>query len=177
MTEPATPPLQLGVPIPALLWASVEDALRVNMRLLAKDIAKTLGVSDAPLLESLQVEKIRPYIFEESADKEQDMRCDFYCQRPDAPAIMQRCQQPVFWGATNSGTCRCTEHMYATKNPRPSGLPRGRALPKEEFDEDDQLPAAFLTEENRLVDGSCEARGSYTPAAKRLFIFNVEADE
>ena len=37
-----TTPFSLGAPIPSLLWTSLEDVLNTNMRLFAKDIAKTL---------------------------------------------------------------------------------------------------------------------------------------
>jgi hypothetical protein len=143
------------------------------MRMLAKDVAKTLGVSEAPLLESLRGETLCPYIFEESEDKEQDMRCDYYCQRPDAPAVTQRCCQPVFWAAGKRHK-RCTEHMYATANIKPIALPTWIAQATDDLDEEHEMPVAFRTSENLVVDGTGTVRGIYTPESKRRFLFIVE---
>ena len=54
--------------IPSLIWESLENALQANMLRLAKDVAKTLGQPHAPLVEALQAQKVRPYIFEESEE-------------------------------------------------------------------------------------------------------------
>ena len=107
--------LSLGAPIPAILWSSLEDVLSTNMRLFAKDIAKTLGQPEGPLLQALQAEKIRPYIFEASEEKEIDMCCSVICIKPEAPLFLQPCGNPIVWTST---TKRCMEHL-AYKPPTP----------------------------------------------------------
>jgi hypothetical protein len=171
-------PFSFGAPIPSLLWESVEEAMRANMRILAKDIAATLGQPDAPLLEALRSATVKPYLFEEAdQDKELDMRCDFLCQRPDAPAVIQQCRQPVFWNATHcsTGTHRCTEHLYATPMPRPAGLMRLRPLEMDGIDaEEDSDTSLFHTQDGSVLNGAGAARGRYEPRAKRLTLFVVE---
>lgn len=102
-------PFSLGTPIPSIIWSSLEDVLSTNMRLFAKDIAKTLGRPEAPLLQSLQAEKIRPYIFEGSEEtKEIDMCCPVICVKPESPLFLQPCGNPIVWTST---TKRCMEHL------------------------------------------------------------------
>ena len=172
-----TTPFSFGAPIPALLWESVEEAMRANMRILAKDIAATLGQPDAPLLEALRSATVKPYLFEESdQDKELDMRCDYLCQRPDAPSVIQRCQQPVFWNATDCPATvhRCTEHLYATPMPRPAGLMRLRSLEMDGLDAEDSTTSLFHAEDGTVLNGAGAARGLYDSGAKRLTLFVVE---
>lgn len=170
-------PFSFGAPIPALLWESVEEAMRANMRILAKDIAATLGQPDAPLLEALRSATVKPYLFDEcDQEKELDMRCDYLCQRPDAPTVIQQCKQPVFWNATTSAipTHRCTEHLYATLMPRPAGLPRFSPLEMDGIDAEDSNTPLFHTEEGTVFNGGGCVRGRYDSDAKRLTLFIVE---
>jgi hypothetical protein len=169
-----TTPFQFGAPVPALLWESFEEVLRTNMRILVKDIATTLGQPEAPLLEAIKAQTVRPYLFEASsdADTELDMRCDFLCQRPDAPTILQRCGQPVLWCAATAaagagGIHRCTEHIYATAISRPAGLPRLLRLEGQPL---------FHDAEGLVKNGSCQAKGRYCLETKRLTLFEVEED-
>jgi hypothetical protein len=86
-------PFSLGAPVPSILWSSLEDVLSTNMRLFAKDIAKSLGQPEGPLLQALQAEKIRPYIFEASEETQEiDMCCDVICVKPEAPHFLQPCR-------------------------------------------------------------------------------------
>ena len=79
------------------------------MRLFAKDIAKTLGKSEAPLLQALQAEKIRPYILEVPEDAHEiDDCCDMLCVKPEAPKFYQPCRNPICWTSTSK---RCVEHL------------------------------------------------------------------
>jgi hypothetical protein len=179
MSTPSAP-FSFGAPIPALLWESVEEAMRANMRILAKDIAATLGQPEAPLLDALRSATVKPYLFEEAdQDKELDMRCEFLCQRPDAPAVIQRCQQPVFWNATDcpAGTHRCTEHLYATPMPRPAGLMRIRPLEMDGVDAEDSATSLFRTEDDTVINGAGSTRGRYDANAKRLTLFVVEEED
>jgi hypothetical protein len=114
-------PFTLAAPIPSILWSSLEDVLSTNMRLFAKDIAKTLGRPEAPLLQALNAEKIRPYIFEPSEEvKEIDMCCSVMCAKPEAPLFLQRCGHPIVW---SSKVQRCMEHQSHVATPHTSALP------------------------------------------------------
>ena len=85
------------------------------MRLFAKDIAKTLGRPEGPLLHALQADKIRPYIFEASEQKDIDMCCPVICVKPEAPLFLQPCRNPVAWTSSSN---RCVEHLtYRRSNP------------------------------------------------------------
>ena len=79
------------------------------MRLFAKDIAKTLGKPEAPLLQALQAEKIRPYILEVPEDAHEiDACCDILCVKPETPYFLQPCRNPICWTSTGK---RCVEHL------------------------------------------------------------------
>jgi len=111
MSEPFT----LGVPVPSILWTSLKIQLDATMRLFVKDIAKTLGRPEGPLLQALLADKISPYVFEESEDKDCDMYCPVICVKPEAPKILQVCQNPVVWSSRSK---RCVEHIaYGPVNP------------------------------------------------------------
>ena len=172
--SPTTPPsvktpFKFGAPIPALLWESFEEVLRANMRLLAKDIASTLGQPEAPLLEAIRTNTVRPYLFEESdQDRELDTRCGHLCQRPDAPTILQPCQQPVFWSAAGEHQ-RCTEHLYTPSIPRPTGLQRLHPLQSC----DDCPTPLYHDSDGNVKDGHGTLRGHYSSAKHRLTLFQV----
>ena len=87
--------LTKGAPIPSIIWSSLEDTLQANMRRLVKDIAATLGQPEGPLLQAIKSETIRPYLFEESADADIDMRCEFVCQTPETPLYIRPCARPI----------------------------------------------------------------------------------
>lgn len=178
-------PFQVGVPIPTLLWGTFEDALRINIRRLAKDISTTLGVSDAPLLNAiLKAPKggVRPYLFEEaaandSAGPEVDMRCCYMCQRPDAPVILQPCGQPVVWNAAAAAgaTHRCAEHLYAEAPPtqKVGALPR---LIPIDTNENGGRPL-FRSLDGTVYDSSYCCCGQYNEETKTLILFEVISDE
>jgi hypothetical protein len=116
-----TSPFSLGAPIPSILWSSLEDVLSTNMRLFVKDIARTLGRPEAPLLQALNAEKIRPYIVEASEETHEiDMCCAVICVKPEAPQFLQPCGHPIVW---NSTTHRCMEHLSHRPTVPPSSLP------------------------------------------------------
>ncbi len=95
------------------------------MRMFAKDIAKTLGKPEGPLLQAIQMDKVRPYLFDESdTSKEIDMRCPVICQKPEAPHFLQPCGHPIAW---NSGRHRCVEHLFSRPSV-PVSLPVLRVL-------------------------------------------------
>lgn len=159
--------LSLGAPIPAILWSSLEDVLSTNMRLFAKDIAKTLGRPEAPLLQALQAEKIRPYIFEASEEKEIDMCCGVICVKPDAPLFLQPCGHPIVW---NSSSKRCMEHLAYKPPVAPTSLPTLKRL-------EHTLDGAplYVSEDSTVYMASGAAVGQYIERSLTLFV--VEDDE
>lgn len=178
MTSPATvapAPFKHGLPVPAILWDAFEETLRANMRRLAKDIAKTLGQSETPLIEALFKgggATVKPYIFEEASsttEKEIDMRCDFLCQMPGgSKQIVQTCGQPIVWSAAPAST-RCTEHLYAKPSvPPPSHMQRLTSLEPAALDDDAPL---FAAEDGTVYDKTYTVRGRYNFSSKKLVLF------
>jgi len=153
-----------GCPIPEAIWNSLEETLKANMIRLAKDVAATLGKSEAPLIQALKSSTTRPYIFEgcDKEDVEVDMRCEFICQPPATPLFCQPCGRPVLWSA---GVQRCAEHAYSAKV--------NYALPKvwRLQHEDETL---FVGEDDTVYNTAYEAVGVYNRAAKRLTMFVVD---
>lgn len=177
MTTPAPPPpapFTLAAPVPSLLWDTFEEALRLNVRRLAKDIATTLGQPDAPLLQALlkaPAGTVRPYLFEEdgaAAEKEVDMRCDYLCQRPEAPRFLQPCRQPVVWVGAES-CCRCSEHLYS-RQVKPGTLPVLEALESCESD-----AALYVGPDEVVYTAEYEPCGRYERETKRLILFQAAA--
>jgi len=95
------------------------------MRFFAKDIAKTLGRPEAPLLQALNAEKICPYILEGDDINDIDTCCKVVCVKPDTPLFLQPCGHPIVWSST---TRRCMEHLSYTPYKIPSSLPILRRL-------------------------------------------------
>jgi len=94
-----------SVPVPQVIWESLELTLSNVMRTLTKDIAKSLGKSHEPLAKALSG-KIKVHLVEEDADE--DTRCDFVCQHAETPAFLSPCGQPILWGST-----RCPAHLVS----------------------------------------------------------------
>jgi hypothetical protein len=153
----------LGAPIPSIIWSSLEDVLSTNMRLFAKDIAKTLGRPEAPLLEALNAQKIRPYIFEVSEDtNEIDMCCPVLFVKPDAPYFLQRCGHPIVW---TSDTRRCMEHLSHRSPITVSSLPVLRRL---DYRRNGQ--ALYVSEDSTVYTTENVAVGQFVNGVLILFI-------
>jgi hypothetical protein len=133
------------------------------MRLFAKDIAKTLGQPEAPLLQALQAEKIRPYIFDEAQTKEVDMRCPVLCQKPEAPRFVQACGNPIAW---NSASHRCIEHLSCKLPVVPTSLPILRRLEYE--------PPLWVSEDSTVYSAEGAAVGEYLDGTLKLFSIDDE---
>lgn len=159
----AAPPFTLGVPIPAILWSSIEDVLGTNMRMFAKDIAKTLGRPEGPLLQAIQAKKISPYILEESAEKEIDLRCQVLCVKPEAPFFVQPCCHPIAW---NSTTKRCIEHLSGKSPSVPHSLPVLRRL--------EHSQPLYVSEDSTVYSADNVPVGRYS--AKTLTLFMVDPE-
>lgn len=139
---------------------------------LAKDIAKTLGQPDAPLLQAIKAMTVRPYIFEEAGaeDAEVDMRCRFLCQPADTPLFIQPCGKPVLWVEGVATRPRCAEHAYSPPISY-NGLHPLKAL--EVVGEDKY----FVGEDGTVYDVEYRPRGAYDMETKRLTLFTVADDE
>lgn len=184
MTSTTSSPFQVGVPVPALLWDTFEEALRVNVRRLAKDIAGTLGTSDVPLLDALfkgPKGSVRPYLFEDdpatAAEQEVDMRCRHMCQRPDAPAILQSCGRPIVWATGAGSKHRCAEHLYAAPpaSQKMAALPV--LIPLEAAGISDAASGPlFRSTDGTVYDSDYRACGSYDLETKVLMLFQVSPD-
>jgi hypothetical protein len=98
----------MRVPVPELIWNCLEESLGAAMRTLAKDIAKTLGQPEAPLLNAIKIKKMIPYIVEETTDREVDMRCTYVCEKAGT-RLCQPCGQPILW---SKGVHRCPDHLH-----------------------------------------------------------------
>jgi hypothetical protein len=157
-----THPFSLGAPIPSIIWSSLEDVLSTNMRLFAKDIAKTLGRPEAPLLEALNAQKIRPYIFEVSDEKEIDMCCPVLYVKPDAPHFLQRCGHPIVW---TSDTRRCMEHLFDRAALTVSSLPVLRRL---DYRRGEQV--LYVSEDSTVYTAENVAVGQFVKGVLTLFI-------
>ena len=136
----------------------MEAVLHANMYRLAKDIAKTLGKPEAPLLQALKADPIRPYIFEEAEQPEIDARCRFMCEKPETPLYSEECGRAILWGSH-----RCAEHAYE----KASALPRIKlqALEGEE-------PLA-TSEDGTAYNAEYEAVGTYNRETETLVRFQV----
>ena len=157
-------PFSLAAPIPSILWSSLEDALSTNMRLFAKDIAKTLGRPEAPLLQALHAEKIRPYLFEASEEKKEiDMCCKALCIKPDAPLFLQSCGNPIVWC---SSVERCMEHQYYI-SPNTLGLRILRRL--------EHPTPLYLADNCTVYSAENIAVGYYKKNV--LYLFEIDTDE
>ena len=135
----------------------MESVLHANMYRLAKDIAKTLGKPEAPLLQALKADPIRPYIFEESDPPEIDARCGFMCQKPETPLYSEACGRAVMWGSK-----RCAEHAY--KKPVAPPAIKLQALDTEE-------EALVVSEDGTVYNAEYEAVGTYNRVTERLVRF------
>lgn len=162
-----TSPLSLGAPIPSILWSSLEDVLSTNMRLFAKDIAKTLGQPEGPLLQALGAEKIRPYILEVSEETHEiDMCCGVICVKPEAPHFLQPCGHPIVW---TSGSKRCMEHLSYRAMAIPSSLP---VLKRLEHRLNDEI--LYVSEDSTVYTAQNVPAGQFINGVLTLFCVEPE---
>ena len=94
--EPST----LGVP--KIIYESIEDILEAQVRRLAIDIAKTLGVNEKLLLSELKKDKIKTYLFDDDVDIDM-LRCKAYNLHE---YVYIPCEQPIVYKKDF-----CLEHL------------------------------------------------------------------
>lgn len=160
-------PFTLGVPVPSILWSSLEDVLSTNMRLFAKEIAKSLGQPEGPLLHALNATKIRPYIVESNETSEIDMCCGVFCVKPEAPYFLQQCGHPIAW---TSDTRRCMEHLSHKSSAPPTSLP---ILQRLEYKVDEQT--LYVSEDSTVYTAENVAVGQFVDGILILFRIDEEA--
>ena len=148
----------LSAPVPSIIWSSLEDVLSTNMRLFAKDIAKTLGQPEGPLLKALNAQTIRPHLLE-AEGHEIDACCGVICVKPETPYFLQPCGQPIVWTST---TRRCMEHLAYKAPIVPSSLPVLRRL---EYAE----KALYVSEDHTVYSEDYTAVGQFVDGVLRLF--------
>ena len=56
------------IPLPKIIYNTLEDVLEAQIRRLVGDIAQNLGVDPKPLIQSIMKEKVSCYLFEESVE-------------------------------------------------------------------------------------------------------------
>jgi len=93
-------PTLLGVP--KIIYESVEDILEAQIRRLAIDIAKTLGVNEKLLLSELKKDKVKTYLFDDGIEID-NLRCKAYNQQKH---VYIPCEQPIVYKKEY-----CTEHL------------------------------------------------------------------
>jgi hypothetical protein len=89
------------VPIPKIIYESIQDALQSQIDCLARDIAKTLDVNEKILLHEIRKEKIGIYLIDEDCDL--DMKCKSYVNKNGY--IYTKCDEPVIYN-----TSLCPKH-------------------------------------------------------------------
>jgi hypothetical protein len=104
-----------ALPIPRIIWDSLEATLTAQVHKLVKDIAETLDKPAKPLLDAIKKEKVTAYLFEEPAHEMTElstMRCEGYTRHPENPSIVCHCRQPIVWSGLEQASKRCPEHMH-----------------------------------------------------------------
>jgi hypothetical protein len=124
------------IPVRKLFWDALEFALEIQTRRLAKEIATSLGVPDAPLLQALQKgERIGAYLIEESGDDVDDLS-EFRCQHrvPVGTAFERACGEPVVWTQQGQAEKRCARHTLQPAPFRADELSADRRVSPFEWD-------------------------------------------
>ena len=163
----------IKIGIQKLFWDAFELALRTQTKILARDIADSLGVDAAPLLASLLNEKTEVYLFEESNSEDiefaLDARCKHYTPIPGKPHYVTECMEPVVWSANSSGRVfACLHHSL-----HPCPLDRTWTVFTPVAYDDAQYYVDKVEQKVYTVDG--ELCGRYSDG--RLHMFTVDEAE
>jgi hypothetical protein len=151
----------IGIPIPELLWTDLEGALQMHIKLLAKDIAKTLNQPATALLEKLQGGLLKCYTVPDTEDAELDARCCYVCPVPGSPAFMGPCGQPIAWAAKKL----CPAHMFA----KPQVVPAFQVSPLEHEER-----VLAVGEDGTVYDGYGDPCGTYCRTTGSMTLLQVE---
>lgn len=92
------------IPLPKIIYETIEDVLEAYTRRLAIDIAKTLHVNEKLLLNELKKQKITAYLYEEINSKDiYDSRCNSFEKNG---SLYVPCEEPIVYTENF-----CTKHM------------------------------------------------------------------
>lgn len=157
----------IGIPIPELLWTDLESALQMQIKVLANDIAGTLGQPAGPLLDALRGGLLKIYSVPDTDDTELDARCGYMCPMPDRPAFIGACGQPIAWGTT-----ACPKHLFV----KPMKLP-GLVMTPLVADEgaSDEEKRVAVAADGTVYDGHGAPCGTYCRSSKTLY--RIEPEE
>jgi hypothetical protein len=104
-----------ALPIPRILWDSVEAVLTAQVHKLVKDIAETLEKPAKPLLDAIKKDRVTAYLWEDTGQEMLEMdslRCTAVTRHPENVSILVPCSQPIVWGSLSRESHRCAEHMH-----------------------------------------------------------------
>ena len=88
------------LPLPKIIYNTLEDVLEAQIRRLVGDIAKSLSVDPKPLLQAINQEKVNIYLFEESSE-DYDLhtaRCKSYeLEKCNNTHLYIQCKRPIVY--------------------------------------------------------------------------------
>jgi len=83
------------IPLPRIIYDTIENVLEAHIRRLAVDIAKTLDVDVKPLLQELKKDKVYAYILDDSCIEDiHTLQCKAYVKTKN---IYAPCDQPLVY--------------------------------------------------------------------------------
>jgi len=94
------------------MWDALESSLEAAAHRLARNIAKTLEVDPAPLLQALKTEKVKVYLYDDQADQEHDMsemKCKEIVRISEMSPFVKQCNTPIVWPDSTSPR-KCLAH-------------------------------------------------------------------
>ena len=160
--------MQKQIAIPKYLWDSLEAAITAESRRLVRDIANSLGKSEADLWNQVKNEKVSAYFVDLQDPTNEEFKCEAY----DLAGLVQRkCCRPVVFG-----TKTCAEHSTTQHLKPDTTLPKFRIIQYE--DREGVAHKAYLKDQDVLHPDTLEKIGEWDSATKQLKLFEkIEADE
>lgn len=108
------------LPVPRVIWESLEISLMAESRRLVNDIAKTLGKEESELWKEISKTPISAYLVDITEPTDETFTCRAYCL---SGPIQRPCHKPVLFGKTV-----CPEHAAAPLMKPSSSLPKFRRV-------------------------------------------------
>ena len=155
-----------ALPIPRILWDSVESVLTAQVNKLAKDIAETLDKPVKSLLDAIKKDKVTAYLWEEPSQEMMELEtmvCQAFTRHPENVNILCKCSQPIVWSSLSQTAKRCAEHM----NIREIYVSPSLIQLKPIIIKNTQY---YLRDEKEIINSSLEMVGTFNSGVARLFI-------